>query len=291
MRSPLNSSPGPRLLVRRLRYAQLLEWLQRGWLDLADCPWPGLRYGAAATALAAAGAWLAQAHFWLLVGVFSATVLLAPLLAARLQAISRALELGDEPAQAQRTSSWGLRDRRIWRVALLFSALGALWAAGCGWAIAHGEPTPHRLLWPLEPLDYLYGMARRAEFWPLGAWLLSGLLLAAPIFVFALVAMPLVLDSPASVGQALRTGWRALEASPGPVALWGASLLVLTVLGAVTLLLGLVITIPWLAHASWHAYRDMVDRDDSVADTAPASQRWRATVRASRRQSRRSNRR
>jgi uncharacterized membrane protein len=27
----------------------------------------------------------------------------------------------------------------------------------------------------------------------------------------------------------------------------------------VTALLGLVVVVPWLAHASWHAYRDLVD--------------------------------
>jgi uncharacterized membrane protein len=33
-----------------------------------------------------------------------------------------------------------------------------------------------------------------------------------------------------------------------------------------TLLLGLVVAVPWLAHASWHAYRDLVP----LADLAEA---------------------
>lgn len=32
----------------------------------------------------------------------------------------------------------------------------------------------------------------------------------------------------------------------------------LTLLGMATLILGLVVVVPWLAHASWHAYCDLV---------------------------------
>jgi hypothetical protein len=45
---------------------------------------------------------------------------------------------------------------------------------------------------------------------------------------------------------------------PVPMALWAALLMGLTVLGMATALLGLVVVVPWLAHASWHAYRDLV---------------------------------
>jgi uncharacterized membrane protein len=33
----------------------------------------------------------------------------------------------------------------------------------------------------------------------------------------------------------------------------------LTLLGMVSALLGLIVVIPLLGHASWHAYRDLVD--------------------------------
>ena len=33
----------------------------------------------------------------------------------------------------------------------------------------------------------------------------------------------------------------------------------LTLLGMATAMLGLIIVVPWLGHASWHVYRDLVD--------------------------------
>jgi uncharacterized membrane protein len=269
---------GPRLLVRPLRYAQPLEWLQRGWLDLADCPWPGLLHGAAVTALGVSLAWLAYAHFWLMAGAFSACLLLAPLLTTRLHAVSRALEQGADPSSRQAWADpWAPRDARPWQLGLLLAVLGLIWVALSAAAVAWLAPSPEALQ---QPLDYLYRVALRGDSWPFVVWLLVGAALAAPIFALAVVAMPLMLDTPASLPQALRTSWRAVRASPGPMALWAATLLLLTLLGTVTLLLGLVLILPWLAHANWHAYRDLVECDDSVADTAPASQRWRATVRA-----------
>jgi uncharacterized membrane protein len=43
------------------------------------------------------------------------------------------------------------------------------------------------------------------------------------------------------------------------MALWAGLIMLLTGLGMATLMLGLVVVVPWLSHASWHAYRDLVD--------------------------------
>jgi uncharacterized membrane protein len=36
----------------------------------------------------------------------------------------------------------------------------------------------------------------------------------------------------------------------------------ITLIGMSTLLLGLIIAVPWLSFASWHAYRDLVPQAD-----------------------------
>jgi uncharacterized membrane protein len=44
--------------------------------------------------------------------------------------------------------------------------------------------------------------------------------------------------------------------------LWAALIVVITWFGLVTFMLGLVVVFPWLAHASWHAYRALVAPED-----------------------------
>jgi uncharacterized membrane protein len=43
------------------------------------------------------------------------------------------------------------------------------------------------------------------------------------------------------------------------LALWAFLLMGLTLLGIFSLFLGLILVVPLLGHASWHAYREMVD--------------------------------
>jgi uncharacterized membrane protein len=40
---------------------------------------------------------------------------------------------------------------------------------------------------------------------------------------------------------------------------WAALITILTAIGFATFLLGLVVILPWIGHATWHAYRDIVD--------------------------------
>jgi uncharacterized membrane protein len=47
--------------------------------------------------------------------------------------------------------------------------------------------------------------------------------------------------------------------NPLPMALWAALIMGFTLLGLGSALFGLIVVVPMLGHASWHAYRDLVD--------------------------------
>ena len=40
---------------------------------------------------------------------------------------------------------------------------------------------------------------------------------------------------------------------------WGAIVVTLTAIGFLTLFFGLIVLMPLIGHASWHAYRDLVE--------------------------------
>ncbi len=90
-------------------------------------------------------------------------------------------------------------------------------------------------------------------------WLALGGVLVAPIFASTVVTIPLLLDRQVSIKQAVAASWQVIFANPAPMALWGALIMVLTLLGFATALVGLVVLVPVLGHASWHAYRDLLD--------------------------------
>lgn len=238
--------------TRALPLLRPLAWLARGWVDFMHCPAPGLLHGLAVTAFGALLLAVAGRHFWLLAGAFSGFLLVAPVLATGLYAVSHELEQGLRPGLRTALRAWAPHDARL----VLFGSLLAL--AGTGWVL-----TSAALITALapgvvrEPLDFVRAVVLAPRGWLFETWLGLGALLAAPVFASSVLALPLLLDQRLSVAGAVYASWRAVLANPVPLALWAVLLVLLTLLAMAPLLLGLIVVVPWLAHASWHAYRDL----------------------------------
>lgn len=87
-----------------------------------------------------------------------------------------------------------------------------------------------------------------------------GFLFAVIVLAIGAVSFPLLLDRAAGLDTAVSTSVHAVLANPGPMALWGAIVAAGLVLGSVPFLLGLVVVLPVLGHATWHLYRRLVPR-------------------------------
>ena len=253
MSTPAPDAPS----VRTVALADPLRWLARGARDLVRAPLPGLSHGLTLALFGALLFVVAHRHFWLLAGAFSGFLLVAPILATGLYAVSRALERGEfKSLMAVAVRAWwprGASARRLMR----FGALLAL--AGSGWVLTSAS----LVTWFApqvvnSPADFLRHVVLAETGWLFEGWVLLGAVLAAPVFASSVVAIPLLLDRPARVLDAVLTSWRVVLANPAPMALWALLIMTLTALGMATLLIGLVPVVPWLAHASWHAYRDCV---------------------------------
>ena len=251
--APPNATPSGDLQIRSVPFAAPLGWLARGWHDLRRCPLPGLLHGAAAAAFGALLLMAAHDRFWLLAGAFSGFLLVAPLVATGLYAVSRELEAGRPASVATALAAWRPRDHRL----VLFGALLAV--AGTGWvltsaaAITRFAPMPVR-----TPADFVDIVVLATHGHLFEGWLALGAFLAAPIFVSTVVAIPLLMDRPHGVATAVAASVVAALASVPAMALWATLFLVLSLLGMATAMVGLVVVVPWLSHASWHAYRDLV---------------------------------
>lgn len=270
-------TPIPLPQVRSVGLMQPMTWLVLAWRDMARSGWISFAHGLAITAFG--GAILAVAHhrFWLLAGALSGFLVVAPVLATSLYALSRALEQRQEANlgvvlktwlnwQNSHLNKWG---NDYWCM-VQFGALLAL--AATGWVITSAAFITLLAPVPVEtPMDFMRHVVLANNGWLFELWLALGSLLAAPIFASSVIAMPLLLDRRASLRVAVLTSWQVVVANPLPMAFWAALILGFTLLGLGSLLLGLIFVMPMLGHASWHAYRDLVDasslplRDAAVA--------------------------
>jgi uncharacterized membrane protein len=224
------------------------RWLALGWGDLRRNPLPGLAHGLLLTAFGWLLLWAARDQFWLLAGAFSGFLIVAPILATGLYQVSR-----------QRRASlrdvvqlWRSGDGRLVKFGLLLGLAGTGWVLTSAGLITLWSPVPIQ-----APMDFLRHVVLVRQVGLFEVWLLLGALLAAPVFASTVVALPMLVDTRATVMEAVAESWRAVASHPGPMVLWAVVISLLVGLGMATALLGLIVLIPLLAHASWHAYRDL----------------------------------
>lgn len=251
-------------VIRTIGLVQPFQWLARGAQDMRRGGWLSLAHGLVLAAFGALMVLLLGERFWLLAGAFSGFLVVAPVLATGLYAISRALERGEAVNLQLIIKTW-----TRWQYSR-YAVHGGYWSlvrfglllalAGTGWVLTSAALITLMSGQPVNtPQDFLQHVVLAPESYLFELWMTMGGLLAAPIFASSVVAMPLLLDRRVDVLQAVLASWQAVLTNPLPLALWAALLMGLTVLGLGTLLLGLIVLLPLLGHASWHAYRDLVD--------------------------------
>ncbi len=242
-----------RFRPRPIPLSQPLRWLVRGASDLIRNPLPGLLHGLVAAFFGLLLFMLAGRHFWLVAGAFSGFLMVAPLVATGLYAVSRAMERGEPAGLRTALAVWNPRQGRLVAFGLLLALAGTGWVVTSGALIIGFAPSP-----VLGPEDFLH-VVMLGDGWLFEAWLLLGGVLAAPVFASSVVAIPLLLDRDEPLPVAIYTSWRVVMEDPAPMAVWAGIIMLLSVIGMATALTGLVVILPWLAHASWHAYRDLVE--------------------------------
>lgn len=83
----------------------------------------------------------------------------------------------------------------------------------------------------------------------------AGFLFALCALAVSVVSFPLLLDRKVGLPVAVVTSVRVLRHNPRVILTWGFIVAALLVIGAIPMLLGLIVVMPVLGHATWHLYR------------------------------------
>ena len=247
--------------VRRVPLDAPFEWLARGWRDVCTAPSVSVAYGALFTFIG----WVLVFGLSLIDAVSAIPVLaggfvvLGPLLAAGLYETSRRLEEGEKITFRKvldlgsvtygRLAFFGIVLFFAFVVWILLAFLLLMLFLG-GAAAPPPEELVHILLFTNAGLGLLF------------AGTLTGAVLAAIVFSVSTVAVPLLLAKDIDAVTAMVTSVRAVSLNIGPMLLWAALIAGFMAQGIVTLFVGLIVAFPLLGHATWHAFRALVDVDN-----------------------------
>ncbi len=241
--------------IRHITMDRPFYWLRAGWGDLKANPLPSLAYG---LLFALCGdliilATLDRPH--LITVSVSGFFLIAPLLAAGLNELSRCNAVDEKPFFIDTLHCF----RRNWESLALFGLLLALvslmWERFSAIAFALlGSETG------IDARSFITSLIFSGEHTAfIATWFALGGILALCVFAISVVTVPMMLDHNADMPTATVTSVRVFMLNTGPLLLWAAMLVALTLIGFATLLFGLVVIMPILGHATWHAYLDLVE--------------------------------
>ncbi len=87
---------------------------------------------------------------------------------------------------------------------------------------------------------------------------LAGLAFAMATLCTTVIAFPLLLDRDVGALAAVLASAYAVATNPVPLMTWGLVVAVLMFLVALPALVGLIVVLPVLGHATWHLYRKLV---------------------------------
>ena len=234
-------------------------WLTAGWRDLMANPQVGFFYGGALTLagwlLALVLLWAQTA--WAILPASAGFFMVAPLLAAGLYEASRLREAGQPVTFAACLRGFTRNGGQLAFMGVVLLLLHLFWVrvAALIFALMFGMNFAPAL--EVVPM----AMLRSPMLLPfLVVGTVIGAVFAAVAFGISAVSIPMLVDKPEmSAIEAIAISVRAVVANPAAMVFWAGLIVVFTAMAMVPFFLGLALVIPLIGHATWHAYRDLVE--------------------------------
>ncbi|MGC9271397.1 DUF2189 domain-containing protein [Acidiphilium sp.] len=247
-----------RPIIQQIGYSDLIACLTLGVADFgktrADAvlmmlilPVVGL-----CGAVAAAGQGYADLVFPLLSGF----VLVSPITAFAFYEMSRRLELNE---RARWRDALGILKSpaigSVMLLSLLLVSLFILWIGTAHFLFLAFSGKPHA---PALGVMLLHIVTHLRGWGLIISGFGVGFVFAVIVLAISVVSFPMVLDRPVGIVEAIGTSLKAFVMNVGPLLAWGLLVSLALFAGVAFLLVGLVVVLPILGHATWHLYRRLV---------------------------------
>jgi uncharacterized membrane protein len=252
------NQPQPTMLsaikIKKISLNAPLRWLMAGFNDFKISPINSLSYGLVFAVLGILIFLLLKNYPTFIITAVSGFLLVGPFIAIGLYDMSQQIENSKRPTVLHALKQLQFNTMSIISFAFIVAFIFAFWSrftgvltavvfdnfdlAANGWAnIFTNDSTPMILL----------------------TFMLAGLGLAAFVFSISVVAVPMMTHKKVDVITAMVTSLRAVKENFIPMLLWAVLIVAMIAIGFITFYIGLIITLPIVGHASWHAYRELVE--------------------------------
>ena len=224
-----------------------INWLKLGMADIKRAPKQSLSYGAAMViiSLLVSAVALEFGNFYSLLTMLSGFIFIGPVIAIGLYSVSCQIQLGQKPVLG-----YCLREgQRHFGNTLLFAMV--LLVVFMIWARA---ASMIHVFFPME------SHAHWTEYLTfLGIGTFVGAIFSAIIFCAAAFSLPMIMDKKVDMVTAIVTSVNAVLHNKKVMMLWASLIFISLLIGFITAFIGMLLLMPLIGHATWHAYQETID--------------------------------
>lgn len=249
-------SPAPPQLpaTRQVPVNAPVNWLRRGWKDLVNTRFQGVFYGAVFVLMGYAIAWIYATKWQLTMGLIGGFFLMGPFLCAGIYDLSRQYEIDGKASLISSLSCWTRNPGSVAFFAIILTFAMIVWARVSLILFALSSNTSFPTL--KGALQQIFSFSN-PQF--LLLWTGVGFLFASIVFAIGVIATPMMLDRSSDTLAAVFSSVRSVHANPKAMYLWALVVVVIIGLSLLAGFIPLLITAPIIGHATWHAYRDLLE--------------------------------
>lgn len=223
-----------------------LRWLRKGWRDFRTAPGVSLIYGLIMLVLSylITAAAFAFGNMGLYLALISGFVFLGPVLALNLYGISIQIQQGKKPSLRESLNQVNacIGDALTFTVIMIVVFL--VWARAAN-LIYIFYPVNE---WHLENALLFFGVGTSV-----------GAMFSAIVFTVSAFSLPMIMDRETDMVTGVITSANAVLRNKLALFVWAAVIGACLLIGLLTAYLGLVVLLPVLGYATWHAYRESID--------------------------------
>jgi uncharacterized membrane protein len=240
--------------IRLVSVFRPLAWLYLGWLDMRKHWGASLGYGALIVALGWTLLVFCGTHPYFIGAAISGFLLVGPMMSAGLCEMSRRYSLGQSANFDDSLDGFARNTAGLLEFGVILAICAVTWFAISALLLGNVFHIPAP-----DIRETLYrGFLETVNRSQVLSYIAIGAVLATAVFAASVVTVPLIIDRHASASQGMRASAHAVVRNIPAMIVWSALILILTIIGYVPLLGGMLIVAPLLGHATWHAYKDMI---------------------------------
>ena len=242
-----------------------MRWLGKGLNDFKNNFKLSILYGIFIAAIGIILTLTMQLSTSFVIGAITGFVIVGPFVAIGLYDMSREMEFGRQPKLHHAISALKKNTGTLLMFAFALGFLHTIWTRLTGLLIglffSDLNISGSNLFEILsEPQTVIF----------LAVFLAIGTVVVSFAFVISVISVPMIMHRNVDFVTAAITSIRVVKKNPRKMLTWAIMISAMMFIGIATGFIGLIFTFPIIGHASWHAYRELVERPEHrIAENGP----------------------